>query len=312
MAKPALLLWTPNMGAMVGSALEERFDLIRLWEAEDADAAIDARAADIVATLTIKEPIGAALLDRLPNLRVIAVPGAGYEGVDVAAARARGIVVANAGDTHSGDVADQAVALALASLQRLFEMDAWTRADRWRREGLPPRRRSLASERFGIVGLGYIGAAIATRLAPFGGDVAWWAPRDKEAPWPRLPSLLALAQWCTTLIVAARGDATGLIDADVIAAVGSDGLIVNIARGAVIDEDALIAALKEGRLGRAALDVFAEEPTPPARWEGVPNVILAPHVGGLTNEAMARLRDAAIHNLLTALDGGPVVNEIFA
>ena len=312
MTKPALLLWTPNMSALLAGALEDRFEIIRMWEQGDPDAVLDARGPDVIATLTIREPFDAKMLDRLPNLRLITVPGAGYEGVDVAEARKRGIIVANAGDTHSGDVADHAVALAIASIQRIAEFEAWMRADRWRSEGLPPRRRAMSGERFGIVGLGYIGTAIAERLVPFGGEIAWWGPRDKSAPWPRRESLLDLARWCTTLIVAARGDAAGLITQDVIEAVGPDGLIVNIARGQVIDEDAMIAALKDGRLGRAALDVFTEEPARPERWEGLPNTIVTPHIGGFTVEAMARLRDAAIRNLSTALDGGPVVNEILA
>ena len=312
MIKPALLLWTPNMAALLAGALDDRFDIIRLWEHSDPDGLLAERGKDVIATLTVREPLDATMLDKLPNLKLITVPGAGYEGVDVAEARRRGITLANAGDTHSGDVADHAVALAMASIQRIAELDAWMRADRWRREGLPPRRRGMSGERFGIVGLGYIGRAIAERLVPFGGEIAWWGPRMKSVPWPRRESLLDLAQWCTTLIVAARGDAAGLVTKEVIEAVGPDGLLVNISRGRTIDEDAMIAALKDGRLGRAALDVFVEEPARPERWAGVPNTIVTPHAGGFTVEAMARLRDAAIRNLSTALDGGPVVNEITA
>ena len=232
--------------------------------------------------------------------------------VDVAAAGARGITVANAGDAHSGDVADHAVAMTLASIHRLPEMAAWVRDGRWEKDGQPERRHGLSAQRFGIVGLGNIGTAIAVRLTPFGGAIAWWSPHEKAAPWPRRDSLIDLAQWCTVLIVAARGDAAGLIDAKTIDAVGPAGLIVNISRGATIDEAAMIEALQDGRLGRAALDVFAEEPTPHERWRDVPNVILSPHVAGLSHEATARLREAAIRNLESVLDGGPVVNEITA
>jgi hydroxypyruvate reductase len=120
----------------------------------------------------------------------------------------------------------------------------------------------VSAQRFGVVGLGNIGTAVAERLAPFGGEIAWWSPRAKAARWPRQESLLDLARWSTALIVSTRGDAAGLIDAETIAAVGPEGLIVNISRGVVIDEDALISALREGRLGYAALDVFVDEPTP--------------------------------------------------
>ena len=310
MAKPALLLFAEGAERLLDGALADRFDFIRLWETREPQAVIAARGEDVIATLTAR--FDAALFDRLPNLRLIAVPGAGYESIDVAAARACGVTVTNAGDAHSGDVADHAVALVLASVHRLPAMQAWVRDGRWSRNEQPGRRHAMSAQRFGIVGLGNIGTAIAERLTPFGAAIAWWAPRHKAAPWPRRKSLIDLAQWCTTLIVATRGDAAGLIDAETIAAVGPDGLIVNISRGAVIDEDAMIAALRDGRLGHAALDVFAQEPTSPERWRDVPNVILTPHVAGVSHEAMARLRDAAIRNLTSALDGGPVVNEITA
>ncbi len=308
MPKPALLLFNQNSERLLGGALDDRFEIIRLWQARDPDALLSERGDEVIATLTTR--FDATLLDRLPNLRLIAVPGAGYENVAIDAARARGITLANAGDTHSADVADHAVALTLASIHHLPELQAWVREGRWSTSGFPERRRAMSAQRFGIVGLGNIGTAIAERLTPFGGEIAWWSPRDKSVPWPRRNSLLELARWCTTLIVATRGNAEGLIDDEAIAAVGPEGLIVNITRGGVIDENALIAALRDGRLGRAALDVFEGEPTSPQRWRDVPNAILTPHVAGVSHESMVRLRSAAIDNLRSVLDGGPVVNEI--
>ncbi|TXN00156.1 2-hydroxyacid dehydrogenase [Methylobacterium sp. WL64] len=308
--KPTLLLFTESAERMLDGALADRFEILRLWEGDDPDDIIAARGADVIVTLTLR--LDASLLDRLPNLRLIVVPGAGYEHVDVVAARARGVTVANAGNTHSGDVADHALALVLASVHRLPEMQAWVSNGRWLTASPPERRHAMSAQRFGLVGLGNIGNAIAERLTPFGGEIAWWGPRAKPATWPRRESLIDLARWCTALIVATRGDAAGLIDAKTIAAVGPKGLIVNISRGAVIDEDALIAALKDGSLGRAALDVFAQEPAAPERWRDAPNVILTPHVGGVSQEATERLRHAAIRNLASVVDGTPVVNEITA
>ena len=308
--KPGLLLFTSNMDRMC-VPVADRFDVLRLWS--EGDAAIRERGADVVAILTSgQDRIDAALLDRLPRLRLIVAVGAGYERVDIAAAKRRGITVANAGDTHSGDVADHAVALTLAVIQQVLPGDAWVRSGTWEIKGYPPVRRALSAERFGILGLGRIGRAIASRLAPFGAEIGWWGPTDRPAGWPRHESALALAAWCTTLIVAARGDAIALVDRPVIDAVGCDGYIINIARGRVIDEDALIAALRDGRLGCAGLDVFREEPAPPGRWANVPNVVLSPHVAGVTTVAMARLRDTAVRNLKTALEGGAVVNEILS
>ena len=308
MTKPILLLCDISADRLLGDALADRFDRLRLWEASDPDALLRARGGEVIAALTTT--LDAAMLDRLSNLRLIAVPGAGFEHVDVASARQRGITVANAGDAHSADVADHAIALTLASIHRLPNMQTWVRDGDWTRAGSPERRHALSAQRFGIVGLGNIGTAIAKRLTPFGGEIAWWAPHDRPAAWPRRDSLRDLADWCTVLIVATRGDADNLIDAATIAAVGPDGLIVNITRGSVLDENALIAALRAGTLGRAALDVFVEEPTPSARWQDVPNVILSPHVAGVSHESIGRLHDAAVRNLLTVLDGGEVVNEI--
>jgi hydroxypyruvate reductase len=305
--KPGLLLFTSNMDRMC-EPIAERFDVLRLWDESDA---IHERGAEVVAILTSgRDQIDAALMENLPKLRLIVAVGAGYEGVDVAAAKARGVTIANAGDTHSGDVADHAVALTLAVIQRVLPNDAWVRSGTWETAGYPPHRRALSAERFGILGLGRIGRAIAKRLAPFGVEIGWWGPTDRPAAWPRHESALALAAWCTTLIVAARGDTVALVDRHVIDAVGRNGYIINIARGQVIDEDALIAALRDGRLGGAGLDVFCVEPASPARWQSVPNVVLSPHVAGVTVEAMARLRDTAVRNLRTALEGGAVANEI--
>lgn len=308
--KPGLLLFTSNMDRMC-EPISGRFDVLRLWNESDPDLAIRERGVNVVAVLTSgKDRIDAALMDRLPKLRLIVAVGAGYEGVEVSAAKTRGITVANAGDTHSGDVADHAVALALAVIQRIVPGDKWVRSGTWETRGYPPHRRALSAERFGILGLGRIGRAIANRLVPFAGEIGWWGPTERPAAWPRHDSALALATWCTTLIVAARGDAVALVDRGVIDAVGHDGCIINIARGQVIDEDALVAALREGRLGGAGLDVFREEPAPPERWANIPNVVLSPHVAGVTTEAMARLRDTAVRNLKTALEGGAVVSEV--
>lgn len=307
-SKPGLLLTSKTCERVIGDALTARFKYIRLWEAEKPDAILNAYGSTVVAMLTMG--CDAALLERLPNLRLIATPGAGYDEIPVQAARARGITVASAGGVHSGEVADHAVTLALTSIQRLPEMQAYVREGHWLREGYFGSRAGVSGQRFGIVGLGNIGTAIAERLAPFGGDIAWWGPHEKDAPWPRCNTLAELAHWCTALIISTRGDVDTLITEDIIQAVGPEGLIVNIARGHVINEQALIAALKNGRLGKAALDVFAEEPAPPERWHDVPNTILSPHAAGLSHESIARVHEAAIQNLESVLDGEPVVHEV--
>src|SRR5690606_7806443 len=150
------------------------------------------------------------------------------------------------------------------------------------------------------VGMGAIGAAIAHRAQAFGMEIKWYGPRPKpDVKYSYEPDLMKLAAWCDILAVAARGDKTteGIINADVIKAVGSDGIIVNISRGIVIDEDALIAALKSGALGGAGLDVFVDEPTPIERWKDVPNTTLTPHLGGATREALWEGSQNVLENL---------------
>lgn len=312
-AKPGLLLFHSYMEVMAGEAAEQ-FELLRMWDQPDLERALGEDGASAVAILTTGQDhaIDERLFARLPNLKLVAAVGSGYAGVDVAAARARGITVANAGDTHSGDVAEHAVTLAFALVRDLFPGDRYVREGAWMEQGYPAHQRAISAERFGILGLGRIGRAIAQRLEPFGGEIAWWGPGQQQVPWPPMESPLDLARWCSVLIVAARGDAHHLVDGAMIDAVGPEGYIINISRGGVIDEDAMIAALRERRLAGAGLDVFRDEPTPPERWRDVPNVILSAHMAGQTNKAMARLRAAAAANLKTVLDGGPVVNEIMA
>jgi len=309
--KPGLLMFYPYMVVMAGEA-GDRFEMVKTWETDDPEKLIDEKGGTIAAILTMGQdyPIDDALFDRLPNLKLIVAVGAGYACVNVEQARARGITVANAGDTHSGDCADHAVALALALNRQVMPYDRYVREGTWLEKGFPSHSRAFSAEKCGILGLGRIGREIAKRLEPFGVEIAWWGPNPQDVAWKRMESPLALARWCTMLLVAAKGDALNLVDAEMIAAVGEDGYIVNISRGGVIDEDALIEALRDGKLAGAGLDVFRDEPTEPARWKGVPNVIMSPHMAGQTREAMARLREAAAANLLTALDGGAVVNEV--
>ncbi|NDC57861.1 MAG: hypothetical protein EBZ50_03330 [Alphaproteobacteria bacterium] len=172
-----------------------------------------------------------------------------------------------------------------------------------------PHLQRLRGRKLGIVGLGAIGAAFATRAAALGLDVRWTGPRPKpDAPYPFEPDLAALAAWADVLAVCAPGGAATdkLIDAGVIAALGPDGMLINVARGSLVDEDALIDALKAGRLGSAGLDVFATEPTPPARWADVPNVTLTPHLGGATREAIMESAQLVLENLRRFFAGDPL------
>lgn len=251
-------------------------------------------------------------LEGLPNLGLIAVMTAGYEGVDVGWCRARGIEVTYAGGVNAEDVADHAMGLMLAGWRDMHEHDRAMREGRWRLEDRLTPQPSLTGRSLGILGLGHIGRAIARRAEACKLQVSWWGPRHKATPWAMAESLEALAEVSDILMVACPGgpETQGLVSREVIEAVGPHGMIVNVARGSVIDEDALIEALKTGRLWRAALDVFQEEPTPAARWADVPGVLLTPHRAGGTTEGIPNMVGLAMENVRRFLAGQPVVSPV--
>jgi lactate dehydrogenase-like 2-hydroxyacid dehydrogenase len=290
-----LVLLSHEMLAPVQKPLEAQgFAVARRWDLSDAERAqvrAIVHAGEIVLTPDF--------LGSLPKLGLIACVSVGYDGVDVGWCRARGVEVTHAKGLNADDVADHALGLLIASWRDIVTGDRVLRAGGWRGDDRMGPRPGLKGRKVGIVGLGAIGEAVARRVEACGMSVAWWGPRPKAAPWRRAESLLALAADSDILVVACRADAAnrGLISREVIEAVGARGLIVNVARGSVIDEDALIAALKAGRLGRAALDVFAQEPTPAERWADVPGTVLTPHTAGGTVDSIPRMVAQAVDNV---------------
>ena len=253
-------------------------------------------------------------LGSLPALGLIACVSVGYDGVPVAWCRANGIEVTHAEGLNAEDVADHAIGLMLAAWRNLPALDRTVREGRWRQEERLNPQPSLGGRTLGVVGLGHIGAAVARRAEAMRLTVQWWGPREKDAPWPRAASVLELAEASDILVVAARAEPSnrGLISAEVIEAVGPKGLIVNVGRGSLIDEDALVAALKDGRLWRAALDVFAQEPTPAERWADVPGAVLAPHTGGSSTEAIPLMVAQAVDNVQRFLAGEALASPVAA
>lgn len=228
-----------------------------------------------------------AMIDALPDLKCIICFGVGVEGLDVAYAKQRGVAITHGREISHEDVADVAMGLLIAVARRFSLGERLLREGKWTPPVAVPPQRRLRGMKLGIVGMGAIGRAVSERAAAFGLDIAWTGPRPKPGVALRYePDLLKLADWAGALVVAARGDQVGLVNAHVIRALGPDGILVNVSRGAVVDEDALIDALKSGALGGAGLDVFEQEPTPHTRWADVPNCTLTPHVGGGTREAL--------------------------
>jgi len=249
-------------------------------------------------------PLGGADMDAYPNLGRIVAVGAGFEGVDAAAAEARGVQIVSSAGANAPVVADTAAGMVIALTRGFVANDARVRAGDWKAGQFLPVR-SLSALKVGIVGLGFIGQAIAERLAPFRCAIAYTGRRAKpEVALPYAPSVLELARQSDVLVLAALLDAStaGMVSAEVIDALGPKGFLVNVGRGGLVDEDALIAALKEGRLAGAGLDVFAEEPTPPARWDGVPNVLLSPHTAAVTYTALNAVYDVTARHVTDFLD----------
>ncbi|PTD27173.1 2-hydroxyacid dehydrogenase [Sphingomonas fennica] len=259
------------------------------------------------------EGIDAATIDRCPDLALIAVCAVGYDKVDVAHARARGIAVTNTPDVLTEDTADTAIALMFAVYRRVALYDRYVRDGRWEKEGPPPLARKLTGRRIGILGLGRIGSAIAKRCAPFAGEIAYHSRTPVPgAPYRYAADTVALAAGVDVLVVATPGGkgTAGLVDRAVLDALGPDGTLINIARGSVVDEDALVAALAEGRLGAAGLDVFAHEPHVPEALLAMENVVLLPHQGSATVETRKAMADLVIANVEAFFAGKPLLTPV--
>lgn len=239
--------------------------------------------------------LDAAMLDRLPALEIVAVNGVGHDGLDLAALRARGVRVSTTPDVLTEDVADLAIGLMLAVQRRIAANDALVRGGGWK----APLGRRASGRRIGIFGLGRIGTAIAARAAPFAGELFYTARSAKPVAWRHLPDIAALAEASDVLILAAPGGAATekIVDAGVLARLGPEGVLVNVARGSLVDEAALIAALETGTIAGAGLDVFAEEPQVPEALRSMAQVVLAPHQGSATIETRAAMAALVLANL---------------
>jgi lactate dehydrogenase-like 2-hydroxyacid dehydrogenase len=255
---------------------------------------------------------GAELIDRLPKLEIIASASVGYDTIAVEHARARGIPVTNTPDVLNNDVADLAIALILMTARRLVAADAFVRAGKWR-AGELPLGESASGKRLGIVGLGRIGRAVAKRAAAMEMAIAYTGRRKLgDVSYRYEPELMALARDSDFLaVIVPLTEATrGLIDGAVLEALGPGGILINVARGAVVDEAAMVAALESGTLGGAGLDVFADEPDVPEALLGMDNVVLAPHVGSATLETRRAMSQLTLDNLDAHFAGRPLLTPI--
>ncbi|MDQ2778723.1 MAG: 2-hydroxyacid dehydrogenase [Pseudomonadota bacterium] len=250
--------------------------------------------------------VSAELIAKLPKLRIISVMGVGYDGVDVAAAKQAGVMVTHTPSVLNDDVADLAIALMLSVARQIPAADRYIRDSHWSSKGPMPLARKMSGARLGIVGMGRIGQAIAQRGLAFHMSVAYTARSPKpDLPFSFHADAKALAAVSDFLVVITPGGAgtRKLINADVLKALGKDGFLINVARGTVVDEEALMDALEQGTIAGAGLDVFENEPQVPARLLALPHVVLTPHVGSATGQTRQAMADLAFTNLMAGLQG---------
>lgn len=244
-------------------------------------------------------------IELMPNIEICALNGVGLETSDVALARERGIVITTA-PVLFDDVADCAIALALAACRRIVEGDRFVRAGRWK-AGRLPLGRKLTGMRAGILGLGRIGVEVARRLEGFKCDIAYVDPLPRETPYRAYPDAVAMARDCDILFLCAagapKGSAPPIVDRAIIEALGPRGVFVNVSRGWLVDEPALIEALSSGRLGAAGLDVFHDEPSVPVSLLALENVVLTPHVASATEETAKAMGACVVDNLVSWFEG---------
>ncbi len=289
------------------AGLSARFDVIRWFELSEGEQStwLAAQAPGVHAVVTGGH-VGCsnALMAALPSLGIIAIHGVGVDKVDLPFARSRNVRVTTTPGVLTEDVADLAVGLIIGLLRGIPASDAYVRAGSWE-QGDRPLARKVSGRRFGVVGLGHIGAAIAARLAAFG-PVSYTGPQRKEVPYAFHADLLDLARASDVLVLACPANASTrhIVNAAVLAALGEEGYLVNVARGAVVDEGALVAALDAGRLAGAALDVFENEPHVPEALRSSSRVVLTPHMASATVETRIRMADVVLENLDAFRAGG--------
>lgn len=319
--KPDILVFAPSPSATVMQQLDAQFQCHHVWSlsASEQEACVDSVAGRVRGIVTTG-PLGvsAALAARLPQLEIVSLNSVGYDKVDLEALRARGIPVTNTPGVLTDDVADLALLLLLSAARRLPAMDRYVRDGDWSaRKPLAPSR-SVRGKVAGVFGFGRIGQAIAGRLAALGMQIRYYQPRPvpgvlvQGVAVPRAESLLALAHESDYLVLSAPANAATrhAVNAAVLDALGPEGTLVNIARGALVDEAALIAALQARTLGAAALDVFEHEPEVPPALRALDNVVLTPHIGSLTVETRHAMGQLAVDNLLAHFAGQPLLTPL--
>ncbi|GAB3245426.1 2-hydroxyacid dehydrogenase [Chitinimonas naiadis] len=317
-SKPDLLIVQPLAPPSIMASLAAAYTCHYLWQvAPENQSSYLYRLAPTLNAAVTTASIGFPddLLEQLPALEMLAVYGIGLDRIPLAALADQGVVVSNTPDVLTDDVADLAVLLTLSAARRLPQLDAYVRAGRWSRREPLALGRGVSGKVAGIYGFGRIGQAVAHRLQALGMVIRYYQPRSlPESTVPRSDSLLALASESDYLLVCVPGKAETqrAVNAAVLAALGPDGTLVNISRGSVVDEAALVLALQQGLLGAAALDVYADEPHPNPGLLALPNVVLTPHIGSMTLETRTAMGQLVLDNLDAYFNHRPLLTPVGA
>ena len=294
--------------------LEETYQVHAHWKAADPQALLQQVAPVCRVVVTSGgRGIDAATLAQLPQVELVSCFGVGVDAIDVAYCKSHGIAVSNTPDVLTDDVADLAVALMLASLRRVAQADRFVRAGKWL-QGALPLATTVAGRKIGIVGMGRIGQAIADRCRAFKTEIGYFGPRRKPVEGRYFADLVEMAGWADVMIAACPGgEATrGLVSGKVLEALGPNGHFVNISRGSVVDEKALVRRLVDGKLGGAGLDVFEDEPRVPAELLTLETVVLQPHQGSGTTQTRQAMGDLAVGNVDAFFAGKPLLTPFGA
>lgn len=309
---PASLLQLSALPPEIEAQLAARFDVTRWADVADKQSWIRTHGPLIEAVVTSGHiGLPTPMLLAMPELKIIAINGVGYDRIDFEITRARGVLVTNTPDVLTDDVADLAIGLIIAMARGLPGADAFVRLGAWQERSLSLGRR-MSGRRYGILGLGRIGQAIARRLEGFGGEIGYAARAPKAVGHTRFETPLELAAWADIFIVACSAVAgePPIVDRAVLEAIGPQGMLVNVARGSLVDEAALIDALRTGKLGAAALDVFETEPFVPEALRSLPNVVFTPHIGSATVETRQAMAELMLANLDAWLAGKPLPTPV--
>jgi lactate dehydrogenase-like 2-hydroxyacid dehydrogenase len=293
--------------------LSAKFTIHKAKDMDDPQAWLEANGGKISYVATNgHDGVKPGYMAAMPNLKAISCYGVGYDAIDTKAARANGVVVTHTPNVLNAEVATTAVMLMMACYRELLRDDAYVRSGRWEKEGNAPLTRSVDGQTVGILGLGRIGQAIADKLAPFGTTIVYHSRSKKDVDYKYYANLTDMAKDVDTLIcITPGGPSTNkIVNREVMDALGPQGTLINVSRGSVVDEAAMISALQDGRLGWAGLDVFEAEPKVPEALRKLSNVVLLPHVGSGTVETRAAMGALTVDNLLQHLKDGTVLTPV--